>query len=55
MELKGLMSGMGMNVFAMVSMVLFVVSFVAILIWTFTRPSKEIESYANMPLHDNDE
>ena len=55
MGLRGLMSGMGMNLFAMLSMVLFVGSFMAILVWTLTRPSKEIESCANLPLHDNEE
>jgi cbb3-type cytochrome oxidase subunit 3 len=55
MGLKGLMSGMGMNVFATLALLLFMASFIAIVVWTYTRPRKEIESHANLPLDDKDE
>lgn len=48
MGLKGLMSGMGMNVFGMISLVLAASAFVAIVIWTFTRPRKELETYSRL-------
>jgi cbb3-type cytochrome oxidase subunit 3 len=50
MGLKGLMSGMGMNVFATWALLLFMAAFIAIVVWTYTRPRKEIESQANLPL-----
>ena len=55
MGLKGLMSDMGMNAFAVLALVLFFGSFLAILVWTFTRSRKEIETDANIPLQDDEE
>jgi hypothetical protein len=48
MGLKGLMTAMGMNSFAIVSLVLFVGSFVAICIWTWTRSSQELAGWARL-------
>jgi len=55
MGLKGLMSEMGMNAFAVLALVLFFGSFLAILLWTMTRSRREIEAHANIPLQDDDE
>lgn len=48
MGLKGLMSSMGMDPFAMISLLLFFGSFVTILIWTYTRPKQDIESLSRL-------
>ena len=53
MELKGLMSGMGMDPFALISLLLFFGSFVAIVVWTWTRPKEEIETLSR--LYEDDE
>ncbi|MBM4092897.1 MAG: hypothetical protein FJ276_26340 [Planctomycetes bacterium] len=46
MELKGLMSGMGMNGFALVGLAISFVAFLAILVWIWSRPQKEIDAQA---------
>jgi cbb3-type cytochrome oxidase subunit 3 len=54
MGLKGLMSGMGMNAFASLGLVLFFGAFVAIVIWTYTRPKEEIEAQSRLWEDDED-
>ena len=53
MDLKGLMSSLGMNGYALVALVLFFCSFVSILVWTFTRPRHEIEAESPGNLEDD--
>jgi cbb3-type cytochrome oxidase subunit 3 len=48
MGLKGLLSSAGMNVFAIVALVLFFIAFLAILIWTLTRSQQEIEAQSRL-------
>ena len=43
MGLRGLMSSLGMNPFGLLSLVLFFVSFLAVLMWTCTRSRQELE------------
>ena len=54
MDLKGLMSSLGMNWYALVALVLFFCSFVSIVVWTFTRPRHEIESQSRLWEDDED-
>jgi hypothetical protein len=48
MDLKGLMSSLGMNWYALVALVLFFGSFVSIVVWTLTRPRHEIEAQSRL-------
>jgi cbb3-type cytochrome oxidase subunit 3 len=54
MGLKGLMSGLGMNLFAVTALTVFFALFVAIVVWTYTRPKREIECQARLPLEEDD-
>ena len=54
MGLKGLLSGLGMDVFAVTALVAFFALFVAIVVWTWTRPQREIECQARLPLEEDD-
>lgn len=54
MDTKGLMSSLGMNWYAMVSLVLFFCSFLTVLVWTLTRPRQEIESQSRLWEDDDD-
>lgn len=53
MGLKGLMTAMGMNLFALVSLVFFFGSFLAITIWLWTRSHGEMDACAR--LYQDDE
>jgi cbb3-type cytochrome oxidase subunit 3 len=52
--IDGLMSRLGMAPFAVISMVLFFGAFVGIVIWTWTRPNREIDEQANLWKDDED-
>jgi hypothetical protein len=54
MDLKGLMSSMGMNIYALIALVLFFGSFVSIVIWTLTRPRSEIQAQSRLYEDDED-
>jgi hypothetical protein len=54
MDIKGLMSSMGMNIYGLIALVLFFVSFVGIVVWTLTRPRKEIEAQSRLYEDDED-
>jgi cbb3-type cytochrome oxidase subunit 3 len=54
MGLKGLMSSLGMNLYAVIALVLFFGSFLAIAVWAFTRPQKEIEAQSRLWEEDED-
>jgi len=54
MGLNGLLSGLGMNVFAVTGLIVFFALFVAIVVWTWTRPQREIECQARLPLEEDD-
>ena len=43
MGIRGLMSGVGMDGYALISLVLFFASFVGIVVWTLRRPQKEMD------------
>jgi hypothetical protein len=55
MGLKGLMTGLGMNPFALVSLVLSFSAFVAVLVWTCTRSRQELEVQSRLWEDDEDE
>ena len=46
MGLRGLMSALGMNFFAVAGLLVSFAAFVAILVWLWTRPRNEIEAQA---------
>ncbi len=52
--LDGLMSRLGMAPFAVVSLVVFFCAFLGIVIWTWTRPKKEIDEQARLWEDDED-
>ena len=54
MGLKGLLTSLEMNPFGIVSMILFSASFVAVLIWMFTRSKQEIETQSRLWEDDED-
>lgn len=54
MGLKGLMSAMGMNGFALLGLLISFTAFVAILVWIWTRPQREIEHQAQLCIDDDD-
>ena len=54
MGIKGLLSGLGMNVFAVTALAVFFALFLGILVWTYTRPQREIECQARLPLEEDD-
>jgi hypothetical protein len=54
MDIKGLMSSMGMNIYGLIALVLFFVTFVSIVVWTLTRPRKEIEAQSRLYEDDED-
>jgi hypothetical protein len=55
MGLKGLMTSLGMNWYGLVALVLFFGSFVSIVVWTLTRPRKEIEAQSRLFEDDDDQ
>jgi len=54
MGLKGLMSGLGMEVFALVGLALFFFTFLGIVIWAYTRPRNEIDRLSRLWEDDED-
>lgn len=48
MGLKGFMSSLGMNGFATIALLAFFVMFVAIVVWTMTRPKQEMDRLARL-------
>jgi len=54
MGLGGLMSNLGMNIFAMIGLVVFFAMFVAIIAWAWSRPRRELEYQARLPLEEDD-
>jgi hypothetical protein len=54
MGIKGLMTAMGMNGFALVGLLISFTAFVAILVWIWTRPQSEIELQARLCIDDDD-
>lgn len=54
MGLKGLMSGMGMSGFTMVAMVIALAAFVAVVVWTFSRPRDEMEAHSRLWMDEED-
>lgn len=43
---------MGVSIYPVISLVLFVVFFAGVLIWIYRIPKKEIEHLENLPLND---
>lgn len=54
MGLKGLMTAMGMNGFALAGLLISFTAFVAILAWIWTRPQSEIELQAQLCIDEDD-
>ena len=54
MGLKGWLTSMGLNPFGLISLGLFFASFLAILMWTFTRSRQEIEVQSRLWEDDDD-
>ena len=54
MEIKGLMISLGMDVFAIVSLVVFFSAFLGIVVWTWRRPRKEMEARSRLCLDDEE-
>ncbi len=48
MGLKGLLSGLGLNPFGLIALVLSLGTFLAILVWTLTRSRQELERQARL-------
>ncbi len=46
--MKGLLTELGMNPFTLASTVISFVAFIAILVWTVTRPQAEIDKQARL-------
>ena len=53
MGIDGLMSELGMNAFATIALVIFFCVFLAIVVWTWRRPRRDIEEQARIPLNDD--
>jgi cbb3-type cytochrome oxidase subunit 3 len=49
------MTTLGMNAFALVALVVFFCSFVAILAWTWSRPRRDMEARARLPIDDEEQ
>jgi cbb3-type cytochrome oxidase subunit 3 len=43
-----------MNAFGLAALVVFFGCFLAIVVWTWTRPRREIDAQAQLPLEDDD-
>jgi cytochrome c oxidase cbb3-type subunit 3 len=43
---------MGVSIYPMISLLLFVVFFSAVVVWSYRIPKKEIEHMENLPLKD---
>jgi len=54
MGIKGLMTAMGMNGFALIGLLISFTAFVAILVWIWTRPQSEIELQARLCIDEDD-
>lgn len=54
MGLKGLLTSLGMNPVGVISLVLFFASFLAVLLWTFTRSRQELEVQSRLWEDDED-
>ena len=52
--IDGLMSRLGMTPFAVVALVLFFAAFVGIVVWTWTRPAREMDEQAHLWKDDED-
>ncbi len=54
MGIKGLMTAMGMDGFALAALLIFFTAFVAILVWAWTRPRSEIDAQARLCIDEDD-
>ena len=54
MGLKGLMTAMGMNFFAVIGLIISFTVFLSILVWLWTRPQNEIDAQARLCIDDDD-
>jgi len=52
--MKGLLTELGMNTFALVGLTISFVTFCGLVIWAWTRPQKEIDTLARL-YEDNEE
>lgn len=54
MKLSDLMSAANLTLYPQIALVLFLLLFVAALLYIFTRPKRDIERLARMPIDEND-
>ena len=54
MGLKGLLTSVGMNPFGLTALVLSFTAFVAVVLWTLTRPKREIEAQSRLWEEEDD-
>lgn len=54
MKLSDLMSAANLTLYPQIALVLFVVLFAAALVYIFTRPKRDIEHLARMPIDEHD-
>ena len=54
MGIKGLMTAMGMNGFASIGLLISFTAFVAVLVWIWTRPQREIEMQSRLCIDEDD-
>ena len=55
MELKGLMSGLGMELFAIAALVISFGAFAAVLAWAYSRPRRQVERWSQICLDEEDD
>ena len=55
MKLSDVMSNAGLGGFAEWALIIFVVAFVAVCVWVLTRPQREIDRQAQIPLDSDQE
>lgn len=51
--IKQALAGLGLDVFAVIGLVLFVATFVGITIWTLSRSRSQIDRWSSLPLDDS--
>jgi cbb3-type cytochrome oxidase subunit 3 len=52
--IDGLLSRLGMAPFGVIALLLFFVTFVGIVVWTCTRPARDMDEQANLWKDDED-
>ncbi|MHB8972250.1 MAG: hypothetical protein ACYC3X_22760 [Pirellulaceae bacterium] len=53
--MKGLLTELGMNTFALVALAISFCAFVGVLIWVYTRPQQEIDAQSRLFADDDED